>query len=914
MAVLAAGCLAPGSQSAPRPSLDLNGSWQFRLDPGSQGEQARWHDGREPFTSTIQVPGAWQAQGFGPPSGILRNHYVGKAWYRREVAVPAAWEGKTVLLHVGGVVRQAAVFVNGQKVGEHEGFSTPFAVDVTSAVRPGAGNWIAFLVENPGQDVVESPDKQTSPQVTGMFTYIGNWGGIHGKVRLEAVEPSYIERVAVTPQVGASQAVFRVRLRSRSGVASWPATVTVEAGEARASASIRLAAGDAVEAEILLPIPGARLWTPDDPFLHSAVIRIQAEGRELDQFSIRFGMREITTRGNVLLLNGKPLYLRGFGDDNIEVIAGAAPASKQIHLERLKLARSFGFNAVRFHSMTPRQEYFEAADEAGIFVMAELPAAYTMHFLPHKEKLRAELMRILHAYRNHPSFLSLAFGNEFNLSWLKTGAEQNEFLSTVAEFYKLAKSIDPSRLILSNDGYVMRPTDMVSLFRDAPGDVPAVRHEFGEYYCSLPDPSLIPLFKGVLEPAWLHQKRAWIDGSGLSGVYDRYLRNSWRLQQLGRKYQIEKARLLPEFTGYHYWLIVDFPGGTGEGDSWEEGWFDYFWRPKGVTPEQGRELNSPVLLLTDADVDRRTFWADDPRPIQVSVSNYGDTEIRDGVVSWRLLDGGRPLASGQLSGVNAPLGAVSPAGAITLGPVPVPEARKLELELTVKAGSVAYSNRWHFWAFPRGRLLSKPPLPVGSQVRWAGLSRIYPFLTGQQRGAEPPAVLLTSTLDTAALATLAAGGRVWLMADRAHFNRSGDAHFFPASGGALGSLLPDHPALAGFPHEGFFDLQFYNLLEGAWNLTLDRWPKETEPIAGAIRTTSSFLSKQKNLSRTGYIVEAGVGNGRLLVTTLGLRAHLDEAYPEAVSLFDSLLRYVTGPEFAPRVQLDKNQLARLTGR
>lgn len=914
MVALSAGCLAPGSQSAPRPTIDLNGAWQLQLDPDSQGEAARWQEGEVTFASTIQVPGVWQAQGFGAASGILRSHYVGKAWYKREVSVPAAWSGKTVLLHVGGVVRQAAVFVNGLKVGDHEGFSTPFVMDVTSAVRPGADNWIAFLVENPGEDVTESPDKQASPQVTGMFTYIGNWGGIHGKVHLEATESTYLERVAITPQVAASQAKFQVRLRSRPEEASRTATVTVESGQARASASLRLISGDATETEIVLPLPGARLWTTDDPFLHPVTVRVEVEGRELDQITERFGMREITTRGNTLLLNGKPLYLRGFGDDNIEVLSGVAPASKQVHLERLRLARSFGFNAVRFHSMTPRREYFEAADEAGILVMAELPVAYTMHFLPHRAKLRAELIRILHSYRNHPSFLSLAFGNEFNLSWLKTEVERQEFLNTVADFYQLAKSIDPSRLILSNDGYVMRPTDMVSLFRDAPADVPAVRHEFGEYYCSLPDPSLIPQFTGVLEPAWLHQKLSWINAAGMSGVYDRYLRNSWKLQQLGRKYQIENARRLPEFTGYHYWLIVDFPGGTGEGDSWEEGWFDYFWRPKGVTPEQGRELNSPVLLLIDADVDRRTFWTDAPPQIQVSISNYGEQEIRNSSVSWRVLDSGRTLTSGLLHGVNAPLGSVSHAGAITLGPVSLPQASKLELVLEVKAGSATYSNRWNFWAFPRGRLLAEASLPVASQVRWANLRHFYPFIAEFRSGLQPPAVLLSSTLDQAALATLAAGGRVWLLADREHFNRSGDAHFFPASGGALGSLLRDHPALHAFPRDAFFDLQFYNLLEGAWNLSLDRWPKDVEPIAGAIRTTSSFLSKQKDLSRTGYIVEAKVGPGSLLITTLDLRAHLDEAYPEAVSLFDSLLRYVTGSEFAPRVQLEEKQIVRLIRR
>ena len=104
-------------------------------------------------------------------------------------------------------------------------------------------------------------------------------------------------------------------------------------------------------------------------------------------------MRQLTTQGNVLLLNGKPLYLRGYGDDNIEVLTGFPPLAREVYLERLKQARSFGFNAVRFHSMTPPEEFFHAADEVGLLVMAELPAAYTQYVLPHRAFLRKELER-----------------------------------------------------------------------------------------------------------------------------------------------------------------------------------------------------------------------------------------------------------------------------------------------------------------------------------------------------------------------------------------------------------------------------------------------------------------------------------------------------------------------------------------
>ena len=91
-------------------------------------------------------------------------------------------------------------------------------------------------------------------------------------------------------------------------------------------------------------------------------------------------------------------------------------------------------------------------------------------------------------------------------------------------------------------------------------------------------------------------------------------------------------------------------------------------------------------------------------------------------------------------------------------------------------------------------------------------------------------------------------------------------------------------------------------------LPLDRWPAELQPIIGGIRTTAGFLSKSKDLSRVGYVFEAKVGEGRLLVTSLRFRDHFDEAYPEVLHLFDRLLRYATGPSFAPTVEVGDEQL------
>jgi len=899
-------CSAIYSAAAERVRLDLDGTWQFRTDPQSVGVREEWHSPGVPFPQQVQVPGSWQAQGIGEPDGILRHNYSGPAWYRRQVNIPASWQGKVIRLRLGGALRVTTVYVNGRRVGEHDGFSTPFDFDISAFVHPGTENTIAIRIVNPAGDVRASPDVQVSSQPTGMMNYIGSWGGIYGNLVLEAAPASSLGEIVVTPEIAQERALFAVSL---SGAPLDAASVEIAAGDYHVTKT--LPAGNIREFQIVLPMPGVHLWSPDSPFLYTATIRLVQNGREIDRVQQRFGMREITTRGRVLLLNGKPLYLRGYGDDNVEVLTGVPPASKQAMLDRVKLARSFGFNAVRFHSMVPSEPFFEAADEAGLLVMAELPAAYTMHFLPHREYLKSELESTLRAYRNHPSFLSLAFGNEFNLNWLKSPEEKKEFQSTVDDFYRFAKSIDPHRLILSNDGLLLRPSDMFSTSSGAPADAPTVRHEFGEYYCSLPDISLIPKFTGVVQPTWLEEKQKWVERNGLQTTYSTFLRNSEKLQQIGRKFQIERVRKSSEVSGYEYWLITDYPGGTGEGDSWEEGWFDYFWRPKGIVPREGQEINAPVLLLTDADVDKRTLWNDEPRRVRFTISNYGDAAIQNGTLTWTLNGPAGPAANGTVKNINVELGAVAPVGEIEIPPVGGAAAQKFQLVAEIASAGQSFENRWDFWFFPHPDLLKSTPIEVVSDVRWHALQRSYPFLRQRTDDLALGSLLITEKLDPKALAFLKTGGRVWLMAGEAQFRRPGDATFFPASGGALGSVILDHPALRGFPQDGTFDLQFFNLLQGAWNFSLDRWPQELRPIAGSIRTTSSFLSKSKKLSRTGYIFEARVGQGSLLVSTLRIKQNFDESYPEAMFLFDRLVRYTTGKEFNPQIEVAEERLGEL---
>src|SRR6266536_584833 len=247
--------------AAERSRIDLNGTWQFRVDPQNEGEAGRWHSSEVPFSRSIEVPGSWQAQGVGEPSGILRHHYAGTAWYRRAVAIPASWQGKVIVLRAGGVLRRASVFVNGARVGEHDGFSTPFEIDISLAVRPGMDNVIALSVSNAGPSITESPDKQTPDVPTGTLTYIGNWGGIYGRVEIEAKERTWVDGLYMTSQVARKAVKFKITVRNKETGGSYPARLRVsvagiDGGKSyEGAADLLLPPGEDKTAELEVVVP-----------------------------------------------------------------------------------------------------------------------------------------------------------------------------------------------------------------------------------------------------------------------------------------------------------------------------------------------------------------------------------------------------------------------------------------------------------------------------------------------------------------------------------------------------------------------------------------------------------------------------------------------------------------------------------
>src|SRR3989475_8705903 len=176
------------------------------------------------------------------------------------------------------------------------------------------------------------------------------WGGLHGRVLLEATEATRMDDVFVAPQLGAETAEIRLTI---GGARTRQLALAAEILDARGAVVVSVneaIAADATEVVLAARIPNAKLWSPKSPHLYTARVRLLSGGAVIDTRSVRFGMREFKVAGGKFLLNGKPIFLRGYGDDSIYPNTICPPAEKSEFHRRLSLAREYGFNYVRHHS------------------------------------------------------------------------------------------------------------------------------------------------------------------------------------------------------------------------------------------------------------------------------------------------------------------------------------------------------------------------------------------------------------------------------------------------------------------------------------------------------------------------------------------------------------------------------------
>ena len=910
--------MAAGSawaQAVSRESVDLSGEWEFRMDPDDRGRAEKWFEGNVPFDRKIRVPGAWNAQGAAYESekqlreyeklrlngtnllGVERESekmfgvFPGPAWYRKTYRFPEKWRGGVPMLVFWGVHRYAEVWVNGQPAGLHLSYLTPMRIDLSIWARPGATVTVVVRVDARRNKAV---DPLMGCLDTLDFLYV-SWGGLYRKVTLEVTGPAWIADVYARPLVRETAVEVLAEVICLGHLREQPFRLAVEIVDSsgRPVAKDEGPSGKALR----LNIPEPKLWTPGIPHLYTARVRLLDGGAELDAVSTRFGMRELTVENGRFLLNGKPVFLRGYGDDCIYPNTVAPPADREEFRRRLSVARDYGFNYVRHHSWFPPEEYFDAADELGMMVQPEFPVAYRWDLAATPEAKRRVLEQweaVIRLRRNHPSLVTWCMGNELYDSF-----EQ------APEMYQMAKKMDPSRLVIDSDGCGFKHRNrstldfMVVQFNEGssigfgdgkysgiPADLPkpVVAHEMG-YFVTLPDLSQIDLFKGGLRPYWLHQTRDLAASKGVTDLYPEWLERSYRLQAVCLKTNIEAARR-SRLGGYSVWLFQDYPNCA-------EGVVDMFFRPKALTAAEFRKFNAPTVLLLDAP--RRSFHFGESATISLLVSRFEDAPADRAALRWELRAGKEVLASGKEEGLSVTSEGVQELAKVEIAIPRRAKAERLTFAAELEDGGGKAANEWSLWAFPA----EKPPgFPRRVRVEEPFRRHVPPGEAADLRPAEGD-LLVTARADAAAVDFLEPGGRVLLLDPEPLFGVEKTNYRLSSwdGGGPSGTLIDrEHPALRAMPSDGWADLHFYPLIQGSKTVFLDPLPTKVRPIVRCI-------DRPQRLSHRAYLFEASAGKGRLLVSGFNFAGALKAEDPAALFLFDQLIRYAAGRDFAPAASI-----------
>ncbi len=559
-------------QSVRRHTFDLTGEWGFIARDVPLAELGLAE------SAPIVVPGLWEAQGW--------LELDGAAWYVRHLDVDTAGDHWT--LRFGAVMDEAEVYVNGGFVGRHVGGYTPFSFDVSEALRSGS-NELAIRVIDPAAGSIahlrSAHGKQgwkndVFPSPPSLYL---TYGGIWQPVTLSRHAAVTVEDVFVNGNP--SNPLARIQLRNRGQALA--AVVELELDGRVIRRDVVLDPGSDHELELHPDLSDLARWSPKEPTLHRADVRVLIGEEAQDERSVRFGVRTIEVEGNRLLLNGRPLRIQaalvqGFRGDSLY----AEGTREQIEQE-VRAAKALGLNTLRLHIKGFDPTYLDVCDELGMLVHCDLPIAEPIQESELDDTgLLAELCSAAAAEqvirdRNHASIVLWSAMNEIGAEGqalaVRATAGYERFVGLL---YGLLIDLDGTRPVIEND-YIEPGRDHVywspvltahwygRLSREFLAEIYAKSEEsvdlerallvseFGEW--ALPRLDVEPS-RGEPRPFWSpEQLRADVSELPWSRTVADFVRGTHSYKGIADRLQIELFRRVPGIAGWCLTELTDVP-------------------------------------------------------------------------------------------------------------------------------------------------------------------------------------------------------------------------------------------------------------------------------------------------------------------------------------------------------------------
>lgn len=881
--------------------FDLSGQWSARI-PGSDPVMAvlpgtldeNHIGGKDALLDDERTGADGELRGEGEIlTRLTRNYtYEGPAYFTRTVELDAL-DGARLFLDAERS-RKLSLRINGKDVPEHVrgSVSTAYSFEITDYVQVGT-NEIELCSDNSYTDWPHDAIAYSSAATDETQT---NWSGIIGYLRLRRENADFISAVRVYPDGDRINVVIEIdTLNGYSGVLNINSDALEQPFEIKSTAT-------AGRSEVR--VNGLELR---DNIVHwdegvGALYQLSVSSDDLDAYDVRFGVRSFGDTDGRLAINGRPFFLRGEANCCEFPETGHMPMTVGEWKQVLSVFASYGVNCMRFHSHCPPDAAFTAADEMGIMMEPELS-----HWNPRTAfeddvayaYYRMELEQILRAYANHPSFVMLTLGNELwcgakgyrrmadlmsmarNFDSTRMYAEgSNAFYGTrgphpESDFYTSSNYLD-EMIRCTSSGMVgvtnnRRPDTRVNFqqaieYLRGAYKKPVFGFEVGQYEV-LPDFDEINDFHGVTRADNYDFMRRHMIESGFEDDWRKRINATGEMSLLGYRAEVEAVMRTPGMSGLALLGIQDFPGqGTAL-----VGMLNSHLQPKLPfgAPERFHAFFTDALPL--GLMDSYTYTAGQKLRIDAKMANYSRADI-SGVMLISIKRGDTDVARRELKPRVYPAGELTKAGAVEFALDFVNAPERLDVVLSI-AGRV---NTYPIWVYDTANV------------------------------AVPDGVAVTASIDEAC-ELLQNGGRVLLTppSDEQHFPNSIAAQFTPdfwsvgtfsSQSGFNGCMIEEnHPAFASFPTEYYANWQWWHMCRGR-SMVL---PKGMKSIV-------TGLDSAVRMRNMGLLTELSVGNGRLMISSLGLGEI--QAEPEARALMQSILNYMATDAFSPTQVVDEKWL------
>jgi len=425
----------------PRPQMvraewqNLNGLWDYSIQPKGKFIPSV-------YEGKILVPFAIESSLSGVQKNIGENNEL---WYQRTFTLPETWKNRKILLHFGAVDWKADVWVNDIKVGSHTGGYTPFSFEITPFLNKTGNQKLTVRVWDPTDRGYQPRGKQVDAPKGIWYTAVT---GIWQTVWMEPVNTAHIAGIKSVPNLDGATLSVKADV-SGTDAGDLLEVKVLEQGKLISTA--KAATGQ----EVLVNVPEAKLWSPENPFLYDLEITLLKQGKVADQVKSYFGMRKISTKKDAngivrLQLNNKDYFQfgpldQGWWPDGLYT----APTDEALAYDVQK-TKDFGFNMIRKHVKVEPARWYYHADKLGILIWQDMPSGdrspqwQMRNYFSGLENQRSAISEENYR-REWKEIIDLTYSNPSVVVWVPFNEAWGQFKT--AEIVEWTKNYDPSRLV-----------------------------------------------------------------------------------------------------------------------------------------------------------------------------------------------------------------------------------------------------------------------------------------------------------------------------------------------------------------------------------------------------------------------------------------------------------------------------------